>query len=305
MTNPLHAASHMSPVFDRKLIQRRRDRAAPHWEKHRFLTDWVMNSLIERLDEIKRTFPMTLQIGAGTGPDDDHRLYTQNAVEHLVHMDLSAQILSAKKSTLLIQADEEFLPFADNTFNLVISAMHLHTVNDLPGALIQIRRILKPDGLFLAAIPGGETLHELRHVMTQAEINCRGGASPHVAPFADQQQMGALLQRAGFALPVTDSDRLTVTYDHPLKLMHDLRGMGESNSLIARDRTPTGKKLMREAVRLYNEQFAAPDGRITATLQSRFMIGWAPHKSQQKPLRPGSARNSLADALGTEEIATP
>jgi NADH dehydrogenase [ubiquinone] 1 alpha subcomplex assembly factor 5 len=292
------------PIFDRQLIRNKRDRAAQAWDQHRFLTDRVMENLIERLEDIKRTFPLALQIGAGTSANDDRRLSAQNGIENLCQMDLSSQILSRKENDFRVQADEEFLPFADNSFDLVISGMSLHTVNDLPGTLIQIRRILKPDGLFLAAMPGGETLHELRHIMNQAEINCRGGASLHVAPFADKQQIGALLQRTGFALPVTDSETLTVTYENAFKLMYDLRGMGEANSLTDRNRTPAGKKLMMETARLYNEQFANSEGRINATFEIIFMIGWAPHESQQKSLRPGSAQNSLAEALETEEIKT-
>lgn len=211
---------------------------------------------------------------------------------------------SVGMTTQSIFADEEFLPFANESFDLVLGTLNLHTVNDLPGALLQIRKSLKPDGLFLASMLGGETLYELRQVMTQAEMNTRGGISPRIAPFADKQQMGALLQRAGFNLPVVDSDIITVTYDNIFKLFHDLRYMGEGNAIAARDKTPPGKKLFMEAARLYQEQFAGADGRITASFEIIFLTGWAPHSSQQKPLRPGSAETSLADALSTREIKT-
>ena len=188
--------------------------------------------------------------------------------------------------------------------DLVVSALALQFVNDLPGTLVQIRRALKPDGLFLAAMIGGESLIELREAFAQAESEMEGGVSPRVAPFADLRDLGALLQRAGFALPVTDIDRVTVRYATPLALMHDLRRMGAANALTERRRTPLRRATLRRLFEIYAERFADPDGRIRATFEIVWLSGWAPHESQQKPLQPGSAKTRLADALRTVEIST-
>jgi SAM-dependent methyltransferase len=199
-------------------------------------------------------------------------------------------------------ADEETLPFRDGSLDLVVSALALQFVNDLPGALIQIRRALKPDGLFLAALIGGDSLAELRAAFAQAESEVEGGISPRVAPFADLRDLGALLQRAGLALPVTDIDRVTVRYASPLALMHDLRRMGATNVLTERRRKPLRRATLRRLFEIYAERFADPDGRIRATFEIVWLSGWAPHESQQQPLKPGSARARLADALRTTEI---
>ena len=183
----------------------------------------------------------------------------------------------------------------------MVSALALHLVNDLPGALIQIRRALKPDGLFLAALLGGDTLTELRQSFAAAEAEIEDGASPRVAPFADLSELGALLQRAGFALPVTDVERLTVRYASPLALMHDLRRMGATNPLAERSRRPLKRATLKRVLEIYGERFADGDGRIRATFEIVWLSGWAPHESQQQPLRPGAARQRLADALGTKE----
>jgi SAM-dependent methyltransferase len=180
----------------------------------------------------------------------------------------------------------------------------LQFVNDLPGTLIQVRRALKPDGLFLAAMIGGDSLAELREAFAQAEAEVEGGVSPRVAPFADLRDLGALLQRAGFALPVTDVDRLTVRYASPLALMHDLRHMGAGNALSERRRTPLRRATLHRVFEIYAERFADPDGRIRATFEIVWLSGWAPHESQQQPLRPGSAKTRLADALRTQEVST-
>jgi SAM-dependent methyltransferase len=203
-----------------------------------------------------------------------------------------------------VLADEEFLPFRDSAFDLVVSGLSLHFVNDLPGALVQIRRALKPDGLFVAAMLGGQTLSELRHAFFLAEDEVQGGASPRVAPFADIRDLGGLLQRAGFALSVTDADVFTVAYPSPLRLMQELKAMGASNILVARRRRFTTRRTLTRAAEIYVERFARPDGRVPATFEIVTLTGWAPHESQQQPLRPGSARMRLADALGTKEIST-
>ncbi|HZD24669.1 MAG TPA: methyltransferase domain-containing protein, partial [Alphaproteobacteria bacterium] len=196
---------------------------------------------------------------------------------------------------------EEALPFQPGSFDLVLSALSLHWVNDLPGALLQIRGALKPDGLFLAAMLGGDTLMELREALLLAEMELTGGASPRISPMADLREAGALLQRAGFALPVADSDRLTLTYAEPFSLLRELRGLGEASAGGSRPRGFARRALFEAAARIYHERHAGPDGRIPATFEVLYLIGWAPHESQQRPLRPGSAAQRLADALDTEE----
>lgn len=201
-----------------------------------------------------------------------------------------------------VAADEEALPFADGSLDLIVSALALQSVNDLPGALAQIRRALKPDGLFLAALLGGETLTELRQSFAAAEAEIDGGVSPRVAPFADLRDLGALLQRAGFALPVVDTDRVTVRYATAFDLMRDLRGMGATNALTERRRVPMKRATLLRMASIYAERFGDPDGRLRASFDIVWLSGWAPHESQQQPLRPGSAKARLADALKTSEL---
>jgi SAM-dependent methyltransferase len=196
-----------------------------------------------------------------------------------------------------LDSDSETLPLQPVSLDLAVSALALQFVNDLPGVLAQIRRALRPDGLLLAAMIGGDTLTELRQAFAAAEAECEGGVSPRVAPFADLRDIGSLLQRAGFALPVTDVDRVVVRYDSAFALMHDLRRMGASNVLLERRRTPTRRATMLRMAQVYGERFADPDGRIRATFDIVWLSGWAPHESQPKPLRPGSARASLESAV--------
>ncbi|MEQ1672264.1 MAG: methyltransferase domain-containing protein, partial [Hyphomicrobium sp.] len=203
----------------------------------------------------------------------------------------------------VICADDEQLPFGEATLDLAVSGLSLHLVNDIPGVLAQLRRALKPDGLLLAALLGGETLKELRRAWLEAEAEITGGASPRVAPFADVRDLGALLQRAGFALPVADSDVVRVTYATPLALMQELRAMAASNMLVERRRVPVTRELLMRAAEIYAERFALPDGRIPATFEIITLTAWVPHDSQQKPLAPGSAKMRLADALGVSEQA--
>ena len=202
----------------------------------------------------------------------------------------------------LVAADEEALPFREGSLDLVVSALALHLVNDLPGTLIQVRHALKPDGLFLAALLGGETLTELRQAFAEAETEMEGGVSPRVAPFPDLRDLGALLQRAGFALPVADTERLTVRYASVFSLMHELRRMGATNALIERRRVPLRRATLMRMAEIYTRRFADPDGRLRATFEIVWLSGWAPDPSQQKPLQPGSAKMRLAEALGTREI---
>jgi NADH dehydrogenase [ubiquinone] 1 alpha subcomplex assembly factor 5 len=198
-------------------------------------------------------------------------------------------------------ASPEFLPLAPGSVDAVLSCLALHWVNDLPGALLQLRHALKPDGLLLAALLGGETLQELRAALLEAELAEEGGAGPRVSPMAELRDMAGLLQRAGFAMPVADLDTITVTYADALALMRDLRRMGETNALLERRKSFTRRSTLLGAARLYAERHAGADGRIPATFQVIFLAAWAPHASQPKPLRPGSARARLADALGTRE----
>ena len=289
--------------FDRTRARQNRNRAAARLREHDFLANWVMENLTERLKDVRRKFPLALQIGCAHDPARDETLKKTAGIETLIHMDLSERILTSRRGLRLV-ADEEFLPFASASLDLVIGNFTLHTVNDLPGALVQVRRALKPDGLFLAALAGGGTSRELRECLMTAELNLRGGAGARVPPFADSLQMAGLMQRAGFALPVVDSETLTVSYENIFKLVADLRGMGENSALAGRDPRPLSRTVMMEAARLYNERFADPDGRLRSTFEMLFLIGWAPHESQQQPLRPGSAQKSLAEALNTQEHGT-
>lgn len=283
-------------LFDRHTVRRRRDRAAANLDAHDFLHREIAGQLADRLKDIKRDFAVALDLGGGHGTTQ-----LDPVPELLVTSDLSGKLLRRANTGPGVVADEEFLPFADSAFDLIASTLSLHWVNDLPGALVQIRRALKPDGLFLAAFLGGDTLVELRRAFLEAEAETTGGTSPHTSPVADVADAGALLQRAGFALPVVDTDTLTVTYEDMFALMRDLRGMGEANSVAARSRRFLRRDTLFAAAARYSELYAGADGRIPATFQIIWMTGWAPHEAQQKPLRPGSGTTRLADALDTEE----
>ena len=284
-------------VFDRTAVRRRRERAAQGIAAHDFLLRAVASNLSERLTDVRRCFATVLSMGRrGLEP----MLTSRPGTDSVVNADLGLTAFQPGLSSFIgpcVVADEENLPFAGRCFDLVISLLSLHSVNDLPGALIQIRRILRPDGLFLAAMFGGETLCELRLALATAESAEEGGVSPRVAPFADVRDAGALLQRAGFALPVADSDTLTVKYDDALALMRDLRGMGESNSLSERRRTFSRRATLFNAVADYQNRFADEAGRIPATFQILTMTAWAPHDCQPRPLARGSANSRLGDVL--------
>ena len=200
-----------------------------------------------------------------------------------------------------VACDEDLLPFRDGSLKLVVSGLALHRVNDLPGALIQIRRALAPDGLFLGAALGSRSLHELREALLEAEAEETGGASPHIAPFADLRDYGALLQRAGFAMPVTDAELLTLIYPSPRELMAEIRVLGGGNVLSSRRKAPMTRHVLERAEDIYRSRYGTEDGKIAASFEIVYLAGWAPHASQQKPLRPGSAAQRLADALGTTE----
>jgi SAM-dependent methyltransferase len=283
-------------IFDRRLLMARRDRIAAGAAAHDFLLARVADDLMERLGAVNRRFPHAAILGAYHGLIG-RRLRQLPGVETVTDVEASARLLAQCDGPRL-QADEEALPFAEASLDLVVSGLSLHLVNDLPGTLLQIRRALKPDGLMLAALLGGATLTELRTAFLIAEEEMEGGASPRVAPFADVRDLGGLLQRAGFALPVADSDTVTVTYRDPLALMGELRAMGASNPLAERSRRPLRRATLARAIEVYTERFGLPDGRVPATFEIVTLTAWAPHPSQPKPLRPGSATTRLAYVLG-------
>ncbi len=292
------AMNNPAKPFDRAAVRRHRARAAAGPDGHDFLLREIAGRLAERLDDIRRGFPDALDL-SGRGGVLAEALAGRGGIERLVRTDLAAVSLGASGPRVV--ADEEFLPFAPASFDLVASLLSLHWVNDLPGALIQIRRALRPDGLFLAAMFGGETLHELRHAFAAAEIAEEGGMSPRLSPSVDMRDAGMLLQRAGFALPVTDTDTVTVSYPDALALMHDLRAMGETNALASRRRGFSRRATLLATAAAYAERFGDADGRIPATFEIVYLTGWAPHESQQRPLAPGSARARLAEALDATE----
>jgi NADH dehydrogenase [ubiquinone] 1 alpha subcomplex assembly factor 5 len=215
----------------------------------------------------------------------------------LIQSDLSQEMARRSRGPRLV-ADEEALPFGPGRLDLVLSCFSLHWVNDLPGALAQIRYALKPDGLLLAAMPGGTTLAELRESLMRAELEMGGGAAPRVSPFVDVRDAGMLLQRAGFALPVVDVDTITVTYDHPLRLMQELRAMGEANALAQRDRVPLKRATLLRACEIYRELFGDREERIPATFQILTLSGWGPDPGQPQAIRRGSGKLNLAEAFG-------
>jgi SAM-dependent methyltransferase len=287
-------------LFDRALHRRRLDRAAPGFAAAGFLKARAAEDAVQRLEAIMRSFSVAVDLGARDGAFA--RALAQSPAREkiglLIEADLSERMLASRPGPR-VRLDEERLPFAEESLDLVVSTLALHWTNDLPGALIQIRRALRPDGAFIGAIFGGATLTELRQSLMQADAEVSGGAGPRISPFADVLDAAALLQRAGFALPVADIDRVQVGYAHPMELIRDLRAMGESNVLV--ERRPLGRRALARACEVYTERFSRPDGRIVATFEIVTMTGWAPHPDQQQPLRPGSAKMRLADALGVKE----
>ncbi|MGX1743473.1 class I SAM-dependent methyltransferase [Bosea sp. NPDC055353] len=286
--------SDQSLVFDRALGRSRLRRALAS-DYPDFLLLRAADDLGERLGAVLREFAVAADLGTA--------------------LPVVAPVLAGRAGRLLRMAeaegtpadvvgDLERLPFAASSLDLAVSLLALHGVNDLPGALIQIKRALRPDGLFMGCLLGGRTLQELRQALLEAESETTGGVSPRVAPFADLRDLGGLLQRAGFALPVIDSEIVTVRYRDAFGLLRDLRAMGWANALVARRKTPSRRETLLRAAALYAEKFADPDGRLPATFEFVWVSGWAPHESQQKPLKPGSAKARLADALGVPEIKT-
>jgi len=268
-------------IFDRKALARARARALKTIGDN-FLAREAIEGLAHRLSAVNRKFERAARVDgvdlAGT------------PIEHYAGAWTKAQL-----------DDNEVLDLAPCAYDLAVSVLALHSVNDLPGVLAQTRRALKPDGLFMATLFGGSTLQELRDAFAFAEAETRGGASPRVSPFADVRDLGGLLQRAGFALPVADVERTVARYASFSTLIEDLRALGETNVLVERSRRPLPKAILDAVLRRYAERHADKDGKLRATFEIVYLTGWAPHESQQKPLAPGSARMRLADALGTEE----
>ena len=280
-------------LFDAALRSARRTRAERAGVRDDVLMPRVAEEMAERLQAVLRNFPLAVDL-SDRGPEIASALKTVPRVGTVV--------CAGASSGSDVVFTNETLPFGPASLDLAVSALALHWAEDLPGLLIQIRRALKPDGLFLAAVAGGDTLIELREAFSIAELETTGGITPRVIPFADIRDFGGLLQRAGFALPVVDSDRITIRYSSLSRLFADLRALGAANPMLARSRTPLRRKTLARLEQVYREKFSDPDGKLRATVEIVWMSGWVPHESQQKPLRPGSARARLADALGTTEI---
>jgi len=286
-------------LFDRSLLRRRRARFAGETAEHEFLLSHVAAEIAERIGAILRDFPLALDLGAYHGLLG-RAVVALPSVGEMIYAE-SVPALAARCPRPAVVCDEELLPFKEMSLSLVVSGLALHRVNDLPGALIQIRRSLRPDGLFMGAALGSRSLQELRQVLIEAEAELHGGASPRVAPFADVREYGALLQRAGFALPVTDAELLTVTYPSPRDLMREIRALGGGNVMAARRKAPLPRGTHERAEEIYVARYGTADGRIAASFEIVYLMGWAPHESQQKPLAPESAARRLADALHTTE----
>ena len=267
-------------LFDRALLKARQERAV-RLGAATFLLDHVANDAAERLAAVNRSFASGIDLAT---PGEVLRAVLERQGVSLRPVEITAD-------------DSAALALAPGSIDLAVSLLALQFVNDLPGVLAQVRRALKPDGLLLAAMVGGDTLTELRQAFAAAEAEVEGGASPHVSPFADLRDAGGLLQRAGFALPVTDFERLTVRYDNAFALMQDLRRLGATHVLVERRKIPSRRATLLRMAQIYNERFADPDGRIRATFDIVWLLGWAPDASQPKPLRPGSAKFSLEDAV--------
>jgi SAM-dependent methyltransferase len=292
-------------LFDRALLRRRLDRAAAGFGAARFLKARVAEDAVLRLESIMRSFAVAVDLGTRDGSFAAALAASpaaQGKIGFLVETDLSAAMLAGRRGAR-VQADEEQLPFAPESLDLVVSGLALHWTNDLPGALVQIRRALRPDGLFLGTMFGGATLTELRQALTEAEAELRGGAGPRVSPFADARDAAHLLQRAGFVLPVTDVDRVEAAYGHPLELMRDLRLMGETSVLHERPRRPLSRDVVARASEIYRQRFARPDGRVTATFEiiASPCVGCA---GADEPVAAGNDDGVLAFSAGHGWVAT-
>lgn len=295
MTDSMH-------VFDRRAVRRHRERAANGAGAADFLFRESAERLVDRLNDVTHAFPAALDLGCRMGAVAARLAVDRGAaakIGRLFQCDLAPAMARAAVVTghATFAADEEALPVADAALDLVMSNLSLHWVNDLPGALVQIRRALKPDGLFLASLFGLDTLSELRACLLEAEAETSGGAGRRVSPFTDVRDAGGLLSRAGFALPVVDADTVTVTYTDMFRLMADLRAMGETNAVMGRRPGASRRDMFTRAAQIYAERFVDPRGRIVATFQILTLTAWAPHPRQQKPMRPGTAATPLANVL--------
>lgn len=292
-------------MFDRARLAARRDARAARFDEYDFLKARVSNDLLERLADTPHDFARALDLGCHTGTLAKG-LIKARGVESVVASDLSSGMVkeAAHEGLEAVVADEEALPFAAERFDLVASALALHWVNDLPGALVQIRNVLRPDGLFLAGLFGAGTLGELRTSLMEAEAELTGGAGARISPLPGLKDMAGLMQRAGFALPVVDIDHVTVRYPNPFGLLEDLGGMAERAAFATSQGQGLSKRILARMAAIYAERFSDPDGKVRASFEVIYLSGWAPAPNQPQPKRPGSATVSLAEALGTEEIST-
>jgi SAM-dependent methyltransferase len=278
-------------IFDRALARARLQRAVARGAPD-FLMARAAEDLQDRLSTIRREFPRALDLGTPS-PHFARALVSARRAAPI----RAAPFFFPDDAGLKVAADEEALPFAAESFDLIVSGLTLQWVNDLPGVFAQARRLLAPDGLFLVCMAGGGSLIELRRALAEAEAEISGGASPRVSPFVDVREAGGLLQRAGFALPVADADSFTLRYQSMFSLCAELRAMGATNALLSR--RPASKRVFLRAAEIYADNYGDPDGRVRASFEIVWLAGWAPHESQQKPLKPGSAQTRLADALKT------
>lgn len=291
-----------SPImFDRARVTRNRDRASSRFREYAFLKGRESTQLLERLNDTSREFERALDIGAHDGQACE-ALRESGKVKQIIALESAPRMVAKLQSNGFetVSTETEKLPFPEASFDLATSVLSLHWINDLPGVLTQVRQVLAPDGLFLASLFGGGTLSELRASLIEAESEITGGISPRLSPLPGLQDMAGLLQRAGFALPVADVERVTVRYIHPIKLLEDLKGMGEQAAFAPREgqeRRPLSRRILARMSEIYQSRFSDPDGKVRATFEIIWLSGWAPHESQPKPLRPGSGRFSLADAV--------
>ena len=288
-------------LFDRARIARNRDRASSNFRQYAFLKARESTQLLERLGDSPRNFEHALDVWAHDGQASEALVQNGNVaqVTALEPSPLMYEVLSGDKINAVL-AEDETLPFAPASFDLVTSVLSLHWANDLPGLLNQVKTVLQPDGLFLACLFGGGTLRELRTALIEAESEITGGVSPRLSPLPSLQDMAGLLQRAGFALPVADIDHVTVRYEHPMRLLEDLKGMGEQAAFARQSgqaRRPLSRRELARMSEIYFDWFSDPDGRVRASFEIIWLAGWAPAPGQPKPLKPGSGKHSLADAV--------
>lgn len=292
-------------IFDKARIRSERNKHSKNLDHYRFLIDYTTDSICDRLSVITLSFEIAVIYGARLSKTALDKIIKALNAETVILLDLSEELLKQgdwPSHIYCVQSDSEWLPFAHKTIDTFIGVFEHHTLNDLPGALIQAQRALKPNGLFMVAMPGGDTLYEVREAMVQTEVSLYNGVAPRIYPFADKQQYGGLMQRAGFALPVVDSEHITVSYENLLKLFTDLKHMAEGNVLKARSQKPINKALLEQTEQRYRQDNNyANQERFDVTFEIIHMIGWAPDKTkQQQPLKPGSAEHSLVDLLSLD-----